>query len=408
MKAATYKPELGAGYVAVLDHNVKLPFHNDKQMLIKVEAAAINPVDYKLNSALFPFIRFFLNKVPGMDVSGTIISLGKHENCEDFKLYDSVFGLGSGSVAEYTQMSCNKAVKKPKNLKHTQAAALPIGFLTSLSAFDVSNFSFLSQKKSFFIKQKEQKINSSLRAAEKRQILNSLSKLEEKKIILDFTSNLKNFNFNKNRSLVVVGGSGGCGSFGIQLGKIYGFNEIISINSKKNNDFVISQGATKTINYKDKSELNNFIDYYKNNIDFIYDTVTSADSKDTDYYSKLHTLLKQDDTSKYIQINGFKSDFFWFGMLRPVLVQFLDFIENILKVDYNLVDLLIPDKKFDLIITDTSRLQFETMAKIFETNLFEGKVKIDTIYEMQNTADIVSAFMKLKSRRTVGKIVLTP
>ena len=78
-----------------------------------------------------------LPAVTGYDVSGRIVAVGK--SVKDFKVGDEVFGLlnidssnGGGALQEYSVGEADALVKKPANVSHTDAAALPIAYLSAL------------------------------------------------------------------------------------------------------------------------------------------------------------------------------------------------------------------------------------------------------------------------------------
>lgn len=165
-------------------------------------------------------------------------------------------------------------------------------------------------------------------------------------------------------------------------------------------------GATKTINYKDPTEFDTFIADYEGKVDFVYDTVTSAE--DPDYFHKIQKLLKPNSSSKYMAINGRKVDFFWYGMFKPLMRVILDSLETQVGSDKDLSGFLFPEQNYDLIIMTPQTLLIERMVAIMESNHFKGEVVIDSVFDLNHTADLVSAFMKLKSRRAIGKIVIKP
>lgn len=97
------------------------------EVLIKVRAAGVNPVDWK--SALRR-----LGMVPGTDVSGTIDSLG--EGVTGWKVGEPVLGFArrSGSYAEYAVIPVKGLAKKPKSMTFEQAAGVPIAAETAYRA----------------------------------------------------------------------------------------------------------------------------------------------------------------------------------------------------------------------------------------------------------------------------------
>jgi NADPH:quinone reductase-like Zn-dependent oxidoreductase len=97
------------------------------EVLIKVRAAGVNPVDWK--SAVRR-----LGMVPGTDVSGTIDSLG--EGVTGWKVGEPVLGFArrSGSYAEYAVIPVGGLARKPKSMTFEQAAGVPIAAETAYRA----------------------------------------------------------------------------------------------------------------------------------------------------------------------------------------------------------------------------------------------------------------------------------
>jgi NADPH:quinone reductase-like Zn-dependent oxidoreductase len=111
------------------------PTPGDDEVLIKVRAASVNPIDS--GSARHPFLRRILfamskSKVnrPGRDVAGQVEAVGR--NVTQFKPGDAVFGLCGGAFAEYAIASQSALVMKPDNASFEQAASVPLAGLTAL------------------------------------------------------------------------------------------------------------------------------------------------------------------------------------------------------------------------------------------------------------------------------------
>jgi NADPH:quinone reductase-like Zn-dependent oxidoreductase len=97
-------------------------------VLIRVSAVSMNPVDWKQRSGLS---QAELPAVLGRDVSGTV----ELSRAEGFTVGDEVFGMAaSGGYAEYTTASGAAIAKKPGGLSHEQAAALPVAGMTAWQA----------------------------------------------------------------------------------------------------------------------------------------------------------------------------------------------------------------------------------------------------------------------------------
>src|SRR5436190_13379358 len=96
---------------------VDSPPVGDGEVLIRVQAASVNPVDWKQRRG---FSETQLPAVLGRDVSGTV----EESRAEGFAQGDDVFGMASsGGYAELATASAGAIAKKPAGLSHHQAAA---------------------------------------------------------------------------------------------------------------------------------------------------------------------------------------------------------------------------------------------------------------------------------------------
>jgi len=109
------------------------PDAKDNQIVIRVMAASVNPVDYKIRSGKYPLVKQDqLPKVLGRDVSGVVERVGA--GIRQFKKGDAVYAMLSGEAggyAEYAIASAGEAARKPKQLDFVQAAAVPLAALTA-------------------------------------------------------------------------------------------------------------------------------------------------------------------------------------------------------------------------------------------------------------------------------------
>lgn len=117
MKAAMYS-KTSAGKVLEIKDTQK-PAPKDHQIIIKVRAASVNPLDWRMKS-----------NHPGVDVAGEVESTGK--SVTRFKPGDAVFGVGRGAFAEYACAPESKLVLKPESMTFEQAASVPVAGLTAL------------------------------------------------------------------------------------------------------------------------------------------------------------------------------------------------------------------------------------------------------------------------------------
>jgi NADPH:quinone reductase-like Zn-dependent oxidoreductase len=101
------------------------PQAGDGQILIRVVAAGINPIDWKIRSgAMKAFMPLELPAILGYDYSGIVRSVGK--GVEGFVEGDKVFGRAGKTYAELLLADLAGLAKLPKGLDHVEAAALPV------------------------------------------------------------------------------------------------------------------------------------------------------------------------------------------------------------------------------------------------------------------------------------------
>ncbi|EPK3895270.1 NADP-dependent oxidoreductase [Enterobacter ludwigii] len=196
MKAFTFKrygksPELGFD-------DVDFPSPGDDEILVKVYAVGLNPIDNMIPTGMFKrVLHFSLPATLGSDVSGVVVATGRRVT--RFKAGDevfaSIFDRGTGSLAEFVRVPENLAALKPATLDFVQAASLPMVSLTSWQA--------LTER-------------AKLRAGQK---------------------------------VFIPAGSGGIGSFAIQLAKHLGAT-VGTTTSTANIDWVNRLGADEVVDYK--------------------------------------------------------------------------------------------------------------------------------------------------------------
>ena len=197
MKAIVYC-DYGAADVLKLE-DVEKPTPADDELLVKVRAAAVNPLDWhymrgtpyimRMDTGLRrpKVIRF------GVDFAGTVEAVGR--NVTRFEPGDDVFGGRTGAFAAYVVVGQDRAVVlKPANLTFEQAASVPIAAVTALQGL---------------------RDKGKIRAGQK---------------------------------VLINGASGGVGTFAVQIAKSYGA-EVTGVSSTKNLDLVRSIGADHVIDY---------------------------------------------------------------------------------------------------------------------------------------------------------------
>lgn len=207
--------EFGGPEVLKLE-DVPCPKPNADELLIKVFATSVNPVDWKIRKGQgeekFP-TNFPL--IPGWDVSGKIEEVGT--NIKNFRKGDEVYSRSdptrNGTYAEYVVVKADQVELKPKSIDHEKAAAVPLAGLTAWQGlFD----------------------HGHLRPGQK---------------------------------VLIHAASGGVGTFAVQLAKWKGAF-VIGTTSKKNLDFVKQLGADEVIDYKKEK----FEDKLKD-IDLVFDPI---------------------------------------------------------------------------------------------------------------------------------------
>lgn len=193
-----------------------MPTVEANDVLIKVVAASVNPVDWKIREGhLKEMVSYSMPVILGWDVSGIVASLG--ENVSKFKIGDAVFSRPdvkrNGTYAEFIAVKADEVTLKPKTISHVEAASLPLAGITAWEA------------------------------------LFTTAQLSE------------------NQKVLIHGGSGGVGSLAIQLAKSRGAY-VIATTSEKNLELVKSLGADEVIDYKNQR----FEEIVKD-MDVVFDTI---------------------------------------------------------------------------------------------------------------------------------------
>jgi NADPH:quinone reductase-like Zn-dependent oxidoreductase len=134
MKAIVYC-DYGSPAVLKLE-NIEKPAPADDQILVRVRAASVNPLDWHYIRGT-PYVMRMeagLRKPKvirlGVDFAGTVEAIGR--NVKQFRPGDDVFGGRTGAFAEYVSVREDRAVLKPANLTFEQAASVPVAAVTAL------------------------------------------------------------------------------------------------------------------------------------------------------------------------------------------------------------------------------------------------------------------------------------
>lgn len=250
MKAAIKTSMFGYSLTFTSDYPIP-KFHpttaNKNDVFVKVKAAGVNPLDYKVPKA-------FSGPVYGFDFCGTITAVGS--KVEDFSVGEEVFGSCShGTLAEYTVAKAIAIAKKPTHWKTTECAALPISYMGALQGLRAGGI-------------------TPLREGEKR--------VEE--------------------SALIIGASGGAGIAALQLCEAMDVPRVVAICSGKNSDVARDNGATEVVDYTNDEKLDNFFSGNKGKIDCVLDAATGSGGGEN-YWEKSIPLLKEGH-GHYVALNG--------------------------------------------------------------------------------------------------------
>lgn len=133
MPAVAYRKSLPVEDAeSLLDVELPVPAPGPRDILVRVEAVAVNPIDYKVRRNNDPGGE---PRVLGWDAAGTVVAVG--DEVELFEPGDEVYYAGAldrpGSNARFHAVDERIAARKPESLSFTEAAALP---LTSLTAWE--------------------------------------------------------------------------------------------------------------------------------------------------------------------------------------------------------------------------------------------------------------------------------
>jgi NADPH:quinone reductase-like Zn-dependent oxidoreductase len=137
MKAAVYSRYGPPDVVKIED--VEKPVPKDDEVLIRVRAASVNPLDWHFMRGLPYAVRVIAglrkpkDRRLGVDVAGEVGAIGK--NVTQFKADDEVFGSCRGAFAEYACAKESQVVTKPDNVTFEQAASVPVAAYTALQGF---------------------------------------------------------------------------------------------------------------------------------------------------------------------------------------------------------------------------------------------------------------------------------
>jgi alcohol dehydrogenase len=309
-----------------------MPDIGEHDVLVEIHAASLNPIDIKVKEGKVKFLlKYDMPLTLGNDFSGVVVKVGDRVN--DFKLGDEVYGRPRkdriGTLAEYIAVHQEDISLKPRNLNFEEAASIPLVGLTTYQAFyDILKL------------QKDQKI-------------------------------------------LIHAGSGGIGTFAIQLAKLMGAY-VATTASDKGYELVKSLGADRIINYR-KENFDELLTGY----DAVYDTLGGSILK------RSFQILKPGGT--IVSISGLPNARFGkeaqLGWLKTALLSIvshkLSALEKKTRTSYH------------FLFMKPSGAQLKKIKEFIE----EGRI-IPVIDKVFNFAEAPQALKYLEGGSAKGKVVI--
>ncbi|KAK8541595.1 hypothetical protein V6N13_137803 [Hibiscus sabdariffa] len=202
MRAVQYN-SYGGGAAALRQVEVPIPSPKEDEVLVKVEATSINPLDLRIQKGVvWPFLPRKFPNIPGIDVAGEVVKVGS--GVKNYKAGDKVVAVLSngfgGGLAEFAVAKENLTVSRPPEVSADQGAALPIAGLAAhecLLRMDGFNYDGSGQQ----------------------------------------------------LNLLITAASGGVGQYAVQLAKL-GNAHVTATCGARNMDLIKSLGADEVIDYK--------------------------------------------------------------------------------------------------------------------------------------------------------------
>src|ERR1043165_2613071 len=322
MKAIRYC-EYGSPEDVLKLEQIEKPVPNDNQLLIRIHAAALNPLDLTIRTPMA--IRLMIGRRKpketrfGVDYAGTVEAVGK--NVTQFKPGDEVFGGKIGAYAEYICAGERAVTLKPANITFEQAASVPVAAITAL------------------------------------QGLRDKGHLQ------------------KGQKVLIHGGSGGVGTFAVQIAKSLGA-EVTAVTSSRNVDLVRSIGADHVIDYT-KEDFTKTDQRY----DLIYDLVNNHS------FSERRQILNPNGICVMVGLGGSGwHDESWGRLAGALTTLFRSWFSK---------------QKFAFFLANLNRPDLKILADLMQS----GKITpvIDRTYELR---EVPQALKYLEQGHARGKVVV--
>lgn len=243
----------GFGDASVLKiAEVDKPVISESEVLIKVAAAGLNRADIAQREGRYPAPEGVVQNIPGLEVSGTVVETGA--NVKSLKIGDKVCALlAGGGYAEYVKVAASNCLPILKGISLVDAAGIPEVLCTVwMNLFQTGNLQ-------------------------------------------------------PGQTALIYGGSGGIGSMGIQLARLYGARAFTLAGDDEKVRFCKSLGADKVVNYHKEDMVEVF---RKNSVDVILEMIGG------DYVNKNLEVLKEEGKMVYINSAVKNSELNIFRMMQ--------------------------------------------------------------------------------------------
>ena len=335
MKAVGFKTSLPiAAANSFIDFETEKPTPQEHELLVKINAIAINPVDYKIRQNAAKDTELAEPKIIGWDACGVVEAVGNEVSL--FKVGDEVYYAGDitkpGCNAEYQVIDERIVGRKPKTLSNEEAAAMP---LTTLTAWEI--------------------------------LFDRIRISAEK---------------DTGKTLLIIAGAGGVGSIAIQLAKkIAGLKVIATASRPESIEWCKRMGADVVVNHKNLQEEVRSAGFQY--VDFIVDFVDV-----NDYWDDMVQLIKPQGhiasitgSATPIALNKLKTksaSFSWEFMYTRSTFQTEDMIEqhHILNKVANLIDEGVLVHTLTQTLTGLSAATLKQAHEQLESGTTIGKLQI--------------------------------
>ncbi|RAS81866.1 NADP-dependent oxidoreductase [Priestia endophytica] len=308
-----------------------MPKINNEEVLVEIYAASINPLDTKIRKGeLKLLLKYKMPLILGNDFSGKIVEVGT--SVTKFKVGDEVYGRPRankmGTFTEYLSVNQEDIALKPKNLSFEEAASIPLVGLTSYQA------------------------------------LHDILRIE------------------KGHKILIHAGSGGVGTFAIQLAKHMG--AFVATTASDGSDLVKSLGADEVINYKTEKFEHSIHDY-----NAVLDTIGGATLE------RSFVTLKKG--GKIVSISGIPNGRFakekGFSSFKKTLFSIASYKLTKLEKKHNV--------QYTFLFMKHSGEQLKILTEMLESEVI--KPTLDKVFIFE---DAQKALEYAEAGRAKGKIIL--